>query len=468
MSRRRNGKPRRTNRRLLLESLETRAMMHAAGVLSGSVYFDTDGDGTRDATEVGVPGVVLQLAQAGSADRSTITDGNGRYTFDELLPGTYQVSKRQTPATVDGQDSTAVTGAVASNNRLSNLVLADDQILEGIDFSERTLRAEFINIGWFFASSPPARDLLRASIALGEEQAGESALASTIRAGGTNVPDGPNRAPSATDDAFSVAQGGVLTVPAASGVLANDTDADGDALTATRISQPANGSVTLNANGSFTYTPTAGFSGSDSFTYRANDGTVASNLATVRITVSPTPVNQPFGAVTPGAFTDAGLLGTRTDLVTGAPAITAAHRDGAISYAGYSNPPTYGDHHGFDSAGTDVNPGITPRPTGVYTSEQPDEDLIHNLEHGHVWISYDPALISATDLAALEKLVRDGSPSTNGGGVGVILTPRAANDTAIALASWARLLTLDSYNPTTIRNFVETNRGKAPEGFITP
>ncbi|MCA9217343.1 MAG: DUF3105 domain-containing protein, partial [Planctomycetales bacterium] len=49
-----------------------------------------------------------------------------------------------------------------------------------------------------------------------------------------------------------------------------------------------------------------------------------------------------------------------------------------------------------------------------------------------------------------------------------ILTPRAANDSAIVLASWARLLTLDEFNATTIRNFVETNRGQAPEGFITP
>lgn len=77
-------------------------------------------------------------------------------------------------------------------------------------------------------------------------------------------------------------------------------------------------------------------------------------------------------------------------------------------------------------------------------------------------------LISATDLTALEQLVRDGSPNPNGGGVGVILTSRPANDTMIALASWARLLTLDNYDPATIRNFVESNRGKAPEGFITP
>src|SRR6185369_13802690 len=49
---------------------------------------------------------------------------------------------------------------------------------------------------------------------------------------------------------------------------------------------PASGSLTLNANGSFTYTPNANFNGTDSFTYRANDGTVNSNAATVTITVN--------------------------------------------------------------------------------------------------------------------------------------------------------------------------------------
>ena len=178
--------------------------------------------------------------------------------------------------------------------------------------------------------------------------------------------------------------------------------------------------------------------------------------------------NQLFDVVTLGDFQDNNVLGTRTDLVAGAPAITANHVDGTVDYSAHSNPPTYGDHHGFDSEGTDSNPGITPRPTGIYTTEQPDEDLIHNLEHGHVWISYSPSLISTADLTALQQLVIDGSPNSNGGGVGVILTPRAANTSAIALASWARLTTLNSYDADTVRNFIEVNRGKAPEGFITP
>ena len=54
---------------------------------------------------------------------------------------------------------------------------------------------------------------------------------------------------------------------AAPGVLANDTDADGESLTAILVSGPAHGTVSLQPNGGFTYTPAAGFSGTDAFTY---------------------------------------------------------------------------------------------------------------------------------------------------------------------------------------------------------
>ena len=63
-----------------------------------------------------------------------------------------------------------------------------------------------------------------------------------------------------------------LTVAAASGVLANDSDPDGDTLSAVLVTGPAHGTLILNAAGSFTYTPAANFNGADTFTYKANDG----------------------------------------------------------------------------------------------------------------------------------------------------------------------------------------------------
>jgi VCBS repeat-containing protein len=99
---------------------------------------------------------------------------------------------------------------------------------------------------------------------------------------------GVNDPPSAADDAYSVAEDGTLTVPAP-GVLGNDGDADseGVVLTAVRVSGPAHGTVVLNADGSFTYTPAADYNGPDAFAYKATDGSLDTNVATVRITVRP-------------------------------------------------------------------------------------------------------------------------------------------------------------------------------------
>jgi VCBS repeat-containing protein len=93
-----------------------------------------------------------------------------------------------------------------------------------------------------------------------------------------------NDPPAAVDDAYSVNEDGTLQVTAP-GVLGNDFDVDGDPLTAVLESGTSNGTLTLNADGSFTYTPDPDFNGTDSFTYKANDGSSDSNVATVTITV---------------------------------------------------------------------------------------------------------------------------------------------------------------------------------------
>ena len=85
---------------------------------------------------------------------------------------------------------------------------------------------------------------------------------------------GVNDPPTAVADAYSTVEDTALTVDAATGLLLNDSDADGDAITATLVSQPDHGLVVLNADGSFSYTPDAEFSGTDSFTYALSDGQV--------------------------------------------------------------------------------------------------------------------------------------------------------------------------------------------------
>jgi VCBS repeat-containing protein len=98
--------------------------------------------------------------------------------------------------------------------------------------------------------------------------------------------EGVNDAPVANDDDYSTAENTQLVV-AAPGVLANDTDVEGDVLTAVLVDDVTHGSLTLNADGSFTYDPELDFWGIDSFTYMANDGDLDSNEVTVTIRVIP-------------------------------------------------------------------------------------------------------------------------------------------------------------------------------------
>ena len=96
-----------------------------------------------------------------------------------------------------------------------------------------------------------------------------------------------NHAPVANADSYSIAFNTALTIAAGLGVLINDTDADNNSLTASLATNPSHGAVSLNSNGGFTYTPTTGYYGADSFTYYDNDGTVFSNApASVSITVT--------------------------------------------------------------------------------------------------------------------------------------------------------------------------------------
>jgi VCBS repeat-containing protein len=98
--------------------------------------------------------------------------------------------------------------------------------------------------------------------------------------------EGNNSPPVASDDAYGMDEDGYLSV-GAPGVLANDADADEDPLSAVLVSGTSHGALSLNANGSFSYTPDANYNGMDSFTYKANDGKADSNTATVTITINP-------------------------------------------------------------------------------------------------------------------------------------------------------------------------------------
>jgi len=108
-----------------------------------------------------------------------------------------------------------------------------------------------------------------------------------------------NDPPTAQADAFQALKNTTLNI-SAPGVLSNDTDIDGDSLTADQTTDPAHGVVVLAANGSFSYTPSANFTGSDSFSYRAYDGHAYSAPKVVTITVSAIPpISTPTPPPTP-------------------------------------------------------------------------------------------------------------------------------------------------------------------------
>ncbi|MFZ3070127.1 MAG: ExeM/NucH family extracellular endonuclease [Anaerolineaceae bacterium] len=94
-----------------------------------------------------------------------------------------------------------------------------------------------------------------------------------------------NDAPMAIDDTYNTPEDTILTVAAEQGVLANDYDIEGSPLTITLVSDVANGTLTLNADGSFSYTPDENFYGGDGFTYKVYDGELYSNVAIVTITI---------------------------------------------------------------------------------------------------------------------------------------------------------------------------------------
>jgi len=108
-----------------------------------------------------------------------------------------------------------------------------------------------------------------------------------------------------------------------------------------------------------------------------------------------------------------------------------------------SNPPTSGWH--------------TPQEArwGAHRTEIPDEVVLHNLEHGGIWISYK----DSGDDALVEKLETLASRYRSK----VILTPRPRNDSPIAVAAWERLLKLDTYDEGRIVAFINAYRNKGPE-----
>ena len=117
--------------------------------------------------------------------------------------------------------------------------------------------------------------------------------------------------------------------------------------------------------------------------------------------------------------------------------------EGAQHVAYNSNPPTSGPHY------------VSPAPWGVYTNQLPDETLVHNLEHGGIWLSYqDP-----TNQDVINQLLDIASKYPSH----IIVEPRPQDDSPVAVAAWGHLLKMDTVNYDVIYAFIRRFRKHGPE-----
>ncbi len=272
---------------------------------------DTDGDGTGDNTDADDDNDGLSDVDEGDGavdtdgdgtpdSRDIDSDGDGYLDSVDLDPTDPSVTVNSAPAASNGTLTTAE--ATVGTGTLSGSDVNAGDVLDFSVVSQGTNGIVVITdaVTGTYTYTPTDNDFngtdaFTFRVSDGTASSNVATVAVTI----TPV----NDAPLADDDAGATDEGGSVTV----NVLDGDTDVEGDALSVTNLSVPANGTATLNADGTVTYTHDGGETISDSFTYTANDGTDDSTPATVNITV--TPVNDaPIGVADSGATLEGGTV----------------------------------------------------------------------------------------------------------------------------------------------------------------
>ncbi|GLP81491.1 hypothetical protein TUM20984_29110 [Mycobacterium antarcticum] len=178
-----------------------------------------------------------------------------------------------------------------------------------------------------------------------------------------------NDAPIAGNDAYTVAGNGTLTINAP-GLLANDTDPDGDQIRITAAIAPQHGTLSgLLSNGTFTYTPAANYAGADSFTYTVSDGT-ATSQGTVTITVTADANN-----VAPVGNSDSYTIAEDTVLTVNAPGLLGNDTDAdgqTLSVVSIGIEPTLGSLELRSDGSFTYTPGPNVNGTDTFTYKASD------------------------------------------------------------------------------------------------
>jgi hypothetical protein len=129
--------------------------------ISGAVYTDTDGSGSFDTNESGIPNVTITLRNTtNSVMRTALTDAQGRYSFTDLPLGTYSVIETHPVAFFDGSDQVGTAGGMLQDDQISNIVITATMGSTGNNFGESWLRPQYISRRMFLASTPPLSQFL--------------------------------------------------------------------------------------------------------------------------------------------------------------------------------------------------------------------------------------------------------------------------------------------------------------------
>ena len=256
----------------------------AAGPLSGGTAVTIVGTGLADATAVDFGGMAATsfTVNADGSITAVSPDIGSANTVDVTVVTTGGTSP---PSLADlftfaAQPSVASVSPTLGNTTGGDIVTITGANLDGatmVDFGPTT--------GTIIFDSPSEIQAVSPAGAVG------SVHVSVVAPGGTSPTSSADQflyvgAPSAMADNYSVNSGSTVTVNVPSGVLANDTDPQGDPLTADLLASTTNGTLSLGSDGSFTYAPNDRFVGTDSFIYQADNGIYVSTPTIVTITVA--------------------------------------------------------------------------------------------------------------------------------------------------------------------------------------
>jgi hypothetical protein len=189
--------------------------------------------------------------------------------------------------------------------------------------------------------------------------------------------------PTAVNDSGSTSEDNTLNV-SGPGVLTNDSEPNGFAISVISYTQPTHGSVTVNASGSYSYIPAADYNGSDSFTYTLTNGNARASTATVNLTIS--------------SVNDVPTLNTISNL-------TLVENAGlqTVNLSGISAGATNESGQSLTITASSSNPTLIPNPTVNYTSPNAAGTL-----------TFTP-VASVSGLSTITVVVTDNGSTTNGG-----------------------------------------------------